>query len=213
MAVLLGVIIVVVLVNAVLPVPVTHHVMAWIGVHLGSAINSVGAKAMLAITHGHDPQLSVLISAVVAVLGLGFAVIMLAILSTACAALRAALVLVTIGALLVSGAYATTGAARLTFWAGAAVAGLLFVGVVVFGRLVAVIATIVVGASALAALLDIHGSVTRRSAQTVATLSHLHNPLLWSYVLTGLGVLELVVAARILISGRVHLSPPHPGGE
>ena len=74
--------------------------------------------------------------------------------------------------------------------------------------LVAVAATVIVGASSLAALLDIHGSVTSSSARSLATLSRFHDPAVWGVALTALGLLELCVAGRILISGKVWLSQP-----
>lgn len=207
MTVLLGILIVVLLVTAVLPVPMIHTGEAWIGVHLGGGVNHLAVQGLHALDHGHNPSWEQLILSIVAVIGLGLVVIALAVVSTARAALRGAIVLVAAGVLVMSGAYATTESSRITFWVAAAVAGVVFTGVVVLGRLVAVIATVAVGAADLAALLDIHGPVVTQSAQRLATLSHFHHTGVWGVSLVGLGMLELLIAARIMISGSVRLAP------
>jgi hypothetical protein len=212
MIVILGVIAALLLLAAVFPMPVVHSALAWIATALGQAINHLAAQGLASLASnpalGHPTQWAQLVASTIAVLGLGLVVVALAVVSTAKAAARGAVLLVLGGIFLFSGAYVTTGIGRLTFWVAAALCAFVFVGVLVFGRLVAVAATVIVGASALTTLLDIHGAISTKSANSLASLSRFHDPMVWGLALTGLGLLELCVAARIMLSGKVWLSPP-----
>lgn len=194
---------------AVLPVPVIHQVLAWVGEHLGAAVNHAVTQGLTLATHGHATPWSQAVASAAAVIGLCGAVIILAVVSTARAATRAICTILAILALVAGGVYAPHTGARTTLWVTAGVLALVFVGVVVLGRLVAVVATIVAGTSALSALLDIHSATATHSADQLATLSRFHDPWAWSIVLVAIGAVELLAAGRILVRGRV-LSRPSP---